>query len=186
MFPEIARDDIFHLETERLWLRWPRASDVAILARSAGDVEAAATYFPYDLQDAERFVRTAREDNAAGAGLHLALTLKRQRHEPIGVVFAREDGGRRSLSAGFWLARPHRGQGLMAEAMFAFLDLLFKITTVDQIVSAAPGDARASRLYEKLGFEAAGGEDGARARAVLKRGMAHTAFGARRPKLLST
>ena len=27
MFPEITRDDIFRLETERLWLRWPRAAD---------------------------------------------------------------------------------------------------------------------------------------------------------------
>ncbi len=183
MFPEIARDDIFHLETERLWLRWPRASDAADLASRAGDPDGAAVYFPYDLNDAERFVREARMENAAGSGLHLALTLKRQRHEPIGVVFAREDGARRSLSSGFWLARPHRGQGLMAEAMFAFLDLIFKITTVDQIVSAAAGDARAARLYEKLGFEAG---DGAGPKAVLKRGMAHTAFGARRPKLLSS
>ena len=29
MFPDIARDDVFRLETQRLWLRWPRVSDAA-------------------------------------------------------------------------------------------------------------------------------------------------------------
>ncbi len=29
MFPEITRDDVFRLETRRLWLRWPRAKDAA-------------------------------------------------------------------------------------------------------------------------------------------------------------
>jgi hypothetical protein len=27
MFPDLTADDIFRIETERLWLRWPRASD---------------------------------------------------------------------------------------------------------------------------------------------------------------
>ena len=26
MFPDLARDDVFRLETRRLWLRWPRVS----------------------------------------------------------------------------------------------------------------------------------------------------------------
>ena len=27
MFPDLTADDIFRIETKRLWLRWPRASD---------------------------------------------------------------------------------------------------------------------------------------------------------------
>ena len=29
MFPDLTRDDVFRLETRRLWLRWPRAADAA-------------------------------------------------------------------------------------------------------------------------------------------------------------
>jgi hypothetical protein len=27
MFPDLLRDDVFRLETRRLWLRWPRAAE---------------------------------------------------------------------------------------------------------------------------------------------------------------
>ena len=33
MFPEITHDDVFRLETERLWLRWPRLSDAEGILR---------------------------------------------------------------------------------------------------------------------------------------------------------
>ncbi|MFZ0559474.1 MAG: N-acetyltransferase, partial [Methylovirgula sp.] len=35
MFPDLTRDDVFRLETTRLWLRWPRASDAAAVAAFA-------------------------------------------------------------------------------------------------------------------------------------------------------
>ena len=31
MFPDMARDDVFRLETPRLWLRWPRICDAAAI-----------------------------------------------------------------------------------------------------------------------------------------------------------
>jgi RimJ/RimL family protein N-acetyltransferase len=33
MFPDLARDDVFRLETARLWLRWPRAADAPAIHR---------------------------------------------------------------------------------------------------------------------------------------------------------
>ncbi len=27
MFPDLTRDDVFRIETKRLWLRWPRIQD---------------------------------------------------------------------------------------------------------------------------------------------------------------
>ncbi len=41
LFPDVTRDDVFRLETRRLWLRWPRVSDVAALADMAGRKEVA-------------------------------------------------------------------------------------------------------------------------------------------------
>ena len=37
MFPDLTRDDVFRLETRRLWLRWPREADVPSLVRLAGE-----------------------------------------------------------------------------------------------------------------------------------------------------
>ena len=36
MFPELTRDDVFRLETRRLWLRWPRMADANAILRLAG------------------------------------------------------------------------------------------------------------------------------------------------------
>ena len=42
MFPEIAKDDVFRIETRRLWLRWPRLADApAMLLVAAGPAFAA-------------------------------------------------------------------------------------------------------------------------------------------------
>ncbi len=57
MFPELARDDVFRLETRRLWLRWPRESDAPALTALAGDWDVAqmtATMpHPYGDEDAD-------------------------------------------------------------------------------------------------------------------------------------
>ena len=36
MFPDLTRDDVFRLETRRLWLRWPRLADVQAIVRQRG------------------------------------------------------------------------------------------------------------------------------------------------------
>ena len=41
MFPDLARDDVFRLETKRLWLRWPRVSDAAAIERYSSRWEVA-------------------------------------------------------------------------------------------------------------------------------------------------
>ena len=60
MFPDLTRDDIFRLETERLWLRWPRASDAAAITAFASLPEVAqmtdAIPHPYPAGEADRFI----------------------------------------------------------------------------------------------------------------------------------
>jgi hypothetical protein len=43
MFPDLARDDVFRLETPRLWLRWPRICDAAAIHNFAADGSARYT-----------------------------------------------------------------------------------------------------------------------------------------------
>ena len=80
MFPDLLRDDVFRLETRRLWLRWPRAADAALIARLAGDRELAEMTanipHPYPPGAAAEFVLKARAANMGGTGLVLALAPK--------------------------------------------------------------------------------------------------------------
>ncbi len=199
MFPEVTRDDIFRLETERLWLRWPRASDAPAFVRLAGDPEIAlktATIpFPYEKRHADEAILGMREQNARGDGLDLVITLKRQQNEAIGMVGLRGARDRREASFGCWLGRPFWGQGLTGEAAGAFLDLVFGFTSLDRVISHVMSTNDTSlRLHEKLGFERVGSHScAAPARGgevpaelfELRRGATHTVFGARRPKLTS-
>ena len=192
MFPEITRDDIFRLETQRLWLRWPRAADAESIARFCNDPEVALKTttipFPYSQSDAERFVLRARSENTAGSALHLALALKRQPNEPFGMISLMGAETRGEGKLGFVLARNAWGQGLMTEAARAFVDLAFNLTSLDHIVSSAlPDNAASLRVQEKLGFLVTGErttDAPARGGALrmtttlLKRGAAHAPYGA--------
>jgi RimJ/RimL family protein N-acetyltransferase len=200
MFPEIARDDIFRLETPRLWLRWPRAADAAAFRRFGGDPEVALKTaripYPYEQRHAEAFILSTRAENASGAGLSLALTQKRQTDEAIGVIGVHGADSRGAGMIGFWLGRPFWGLGLMSEGAGAFVDLVFGMTGLERLVSSAlPANAASLRVHEKLGFIRTGrGVYPAPARGgeveveflELKRGAVPTSFGARRPKLQST
>ena len=77
MFPDIAKDDVFRLETSRLWLRWPRLRDAAAIERYCANWEVARWTaripHPYPKGSAERFVYSAREANSRGRDLTLVI-----------------------------------------------------------------------------------------------------------------
>jgi len=197
MFPEITRNDIFRLETERLWLRWPRAADAEAITRGAGDpdvaLKTATIPYPYAVEHAEQFIREVRTGNAAGERLTLVLALKRQPNEVIGAIGAEGAPYRGATSYGYWLAKPHWGQGLMTEASIAFIDLTFAITSLQEIIaSALPENIASLRVQEKIGFVVTGeklvdrpARDGPRkvVTTLLKRGAARGVFGPRRAQL---
>lgn len=199
MFPEITRDDVFRLETERLWLRWPRAADAEEIRRHAGEADVALMTanipHPYAPRDADAFIHSARAENAAGGGLHLVITPKHRPNEPIGLVSLHGADRRGAATLGFWLGKPFWGQGYTTEAVRGLIDLAFGITSLDRIVSSARLDNGSSlHVHEKLGFRplgrairpapARGGEMEVEL-FELKRGEAHTLFGARRPRFFS-
>jgi RimJ/RimL family protein N-acetyltransferase len=200
MFPEITHDDVFRLETERMWLRWPRISDAETITRLAGDAAVAeqtgAIPHPYNQRDAEQFIRRARAENESGQGLVMALAFKRAPNDLIGVIGAHGSAFRGSAHLGYWLGREFWGQGLMTEAARVFVDMIFGVSSLSEIVcDALPENAASRRVQEKLGFLSLGEMEieaparGGRVRVErtkLTRGAAHTAFGARRPRFSST
>jgi RimJ/RimL family protein N-acetyltransferase len=157
MFPDLTRDDVFRIETRRLWLRWPRLADVQAIVRLAGDKAVAEMTalvpHPYSEQDAERFVFHARCANAQGDGLTLAITPKGKPNAPIGCVSITATGERGEPDLGYWVAVPFWSQGFATEAARALVDAFFAYTPGSEVASSARVVNPASRrVLEKCGF----------------------------------
>jgi len=159
MFPDYFRDDVFRLETQRLWLRWPTAADAATIEKLASEREiaefTARIPHPYPKGSAEGFVLAARRENCDGAALHLALALRQKPGTPIGVVSLEGVGD--TLRLGYWLGRMYWGSGLISEALGGLLDFVWLATDVERIdAAAALPNLRSQRTLERAGFVAIG------------------------------
>jgi RimJ/RimL family protein N-acetyltransferase len=156
IFPDLTSDDIFRLETKRLWLRWPRTSDAGPITSFASLADTAqmtaAIPHPYPAGEAERFIFEARADNANGKSLVLAITPKRATHHTIGVISATQSD-RSKIELGYLLAPHAWGKGFATEAARALVDAVFALTSATTVVANARVINIASRrVLEKCGF----------------------------------
>lgn len=159
MFPDLTRDDVFRLETARLWLRWPRLADKQAIVRLAGEKAVAEMTaqvpHPYPPDAADRFLFEARKANATGEALHLAITAK-GRDEAIGMI-GLTHAGNGDLELGYWLGRPYWSEGYCSQAAEAVVTAAFRLTSAQGLVAAARVLNPASRrVLEKCGFQHAG------------------------------
>ena len=160
MFPDLTHDDVFRIETKRLWLRWPRASDAVAVQKFAGELQVAEMTsnipHPYPKRGAEAFILTTREANTEGRTLRLAITGKRQPNALIGMI-GLEPRERCEPELGYWLGRPFWGQGYATEAAQALIDAVFTYggTTVVEAGARVINPA-SRRVLEKSGFQYAG------------------------------
>ncbi|MBK9081208.1 MAG: GNAT family N-acetyltransferase [Rhizobiales bacterium] len=156
MFPELTRDDVFRLETKRLWLRWPRAADVSTLAQLLSDPEVALWTaripHPYSREAAEAFVLGARSANAEGLSLSLAIALRSRPQEAVGGIELRPDASG-AARLGYWLGQPFRGVGYMAEAIEALISMTFGLTEVAAVEAEVMAvNAASLTVLKGLGF----------------------------------
>jgi len=172
MFPDIAKDDIFRLETVRLWLRWPRASDAAAVHRYCSKWEVAQFTaripHPYPRGSAERFIYASREGNSSGRDLTLMMTPIKGRRDPMGAV-SLELRGKDRLTLGYALAPEAWGKGYASEAVEAMVEAGFSLTPAVEINASVRVENPASRrVLEKAGLLfVATGPQGAPARGGL-------------------
>jgi len=62
---------------------------------------------------------------------------------------------------GYWLGGPHRGRGLMPEAVAAVVDAVFARTEADRVLwECVVGNTASVRVAEKAGFRFTGTEPG--------------------------
>lgn len=158
MFPDLFRDDVFTLETRRLFLRWPRAKDAAEIVQLAGDKAVAEMTaripHPYPPHLATAYIADSRSTNEAGSGLTLAIADRRNPDRLIGMIgfVPADDGG--SVEIGYWLGRPYWGKGLMTEAAQALVDAVFLFSDLRAIVTGVRVTNPASRaVIEHCGFQ---------------------------------
>ena len=155
MFPEITRDDVFRLETARLWLRWPVDADADAIAAFAGRKDVAEMTaqvpHPYPKGEASKRVDRWRSKNASGLGLKLVLTRRAAARAVVGLVGL--DPTPAGVALGVMVSPDHAGVGLATEASHAVVDIAFLLTDVPRIEAAARVTNPAGRrILEKCGF----------------------------------
>jgi RimJ/RimL family protein N-acetyltransferase len=156
MFPEITRDDVFRLETRRLWLRWPRARDAAAHAAIAARREVAemTARIPHPLPpgSTDQWVIETREANAAGTSISLSAALATGKRELVGSVSARYTPQGR-IEIGYVFSPDHWGRGYATEAVQALVDAVFMLTREPAIEATTRVVNPASqRVLRKCGF----------------------------------
>ena len=137
------------LRTARLVLDQPTADDIDLVTEYCQDPvfeQFLSTPWPYRRRDAEKFVGQVvpgswnngteatwaiRED-----GVFLGLIGFRTLHRDLG----------------FWLGAPHRGRGIMPEAIGAVLDWAFELGDADVQWECFLGNAPSAAAARKAGF----------------------------------
>jgi len=156
MFPDLARDDVFRIETPRLWLRWPRICDATAIHKFSSQWEVARYTaripHPYPEGSAERFIYAAREANALGRDLTLVMTPIKGKRDAVGSISLESRGADR-LELGYVLQPGDWGKGLATEAALAMIDAGFGLTHAIEILASVRVENDASRaVLEKCGF----------------------------------
>lgn len=156
MFPDLTADDIFRIETRRLWLRWPRASDAPAITSFVSLAQVArmtaSIPHPYPPGEAERFIMKARTGNASRTALVLAITQKGGARQTIGLLSA-TPAAARDIEFGYVLAPPVWDKGFASEAVKALADTVFCLTRANRILANSRANNIASRrVLEKTGF----------------------------------
>jgi RimJ/RimL family protein N-acetyltransferase len=170
LFPDLTRDDVFRLETRRLWLRWPRLADKAAIIAQAGEKAVARMTgtipHPYPDAAADPYIFNARKGNAIGEQLALAIALKGRPNDLIGVIGARlGENGRPFI--GYWLGTGHWGNGFATEAAQALIDAVFTFTDAQEIdADARVINPSSRRVLQKCGFR----HEGSGLKALVARG----------------
>ena len=143
------------IRTERLILRPAEMTDAAAIAAGLGDFEVARWLarvpFPYDLEEAERFLNWEKAQRHFGEDRVFVI----DQDGFIGLVSLRGRGEAPIL--GYWLARACWGRGLMSEAVGAVIAETFADGAISEIRSGVfDGNDRSLAIQLRFGFEILG------------------------------
>ncbi len=111
----------------------------------------------YSIPDAREFIRRSRKGRTEGTAYNLSIFL-RESGELIGgcgldhILF-----GHRNAHVGYWIARPHWGNGYAPEAASALIAAGFRELGLHRVYTGAfPDNHRSIRVLRRLGFRTEG------------------------------
>ena len=165
--------DFAPLITDRLRLRPLQAGDAAALHRLVNDWEVAKTLarvpFPYPRDLADEWIASTSTQLAAGTAWHLAVTRQVDGAEVLlGCVGLTLDAKNpKEAELGYWIGRPHWGQGLGPEAAGRLAHWALANLEIDRLVASALVDnERSAAVLRRIGFK----ESGAGSQEFISRG----------------
>jgi RimJ/RimL family protein N-acetyltransferase len=143
-----------HIETERLVLRPPRATDAEALYRnytSDPEVPRYMTWTPHESpSETLGFIERCLQDADAGRAFHWVLTERGGNDEPFGVVSVSRDNAF-CVHLGYVIGRERWGQGLVLEAAQTLLEWVKAQPAIYRCYAVCDVENRASaRVLEKL------------------------------------
>jgi RimJ/RimL family protein N-acetyltransferase len=146
----------FPLVTERLVLDQPTAIDVDRIALYCTDPAFETfmtTPWPYERQHAEYFVSDFVPSGWSSGSEWTWAIREGDGQELLGVVGVRMNIG----TVGYWLGHPHRGRGIMPEALTAAVDAVFERTERSEILwECVVGNVASMKVAQKVGFRFTG------------------------------
>lgn len=160
MFPPITQDDVFRIETPRLWLRWPHQKDAPALHAVASHAHVAemTAGIPHPFPDgaAEAFIAKTRAQNRHGDSIEMVIERKSLSRDVIGTVFLRHQHAHLPV-LGYALHPAWWRHGYATEAAKAVIDMGFLLTDWEGVSATVRADNPASiHVLAKLGFQNVG------------------------------
>lgn len=159
--------------TDRLVLRAFARIDAPAVAELAGDAEVSRYLlhvpYPYPRELAAGWIGGHADTWLAGAGPTWAIERRADR-VLLGTVSLRWTARHGRAELGYWLGRPHWGQGYASEAALAALRWAFGVLGVDRVCAQhLGGNERSARVLRGLGMQ----PEGVRRQHLRKGGALH-------------
>lgn len=152
--------ELFHLASERLWLRFLNEADLPALyeIHSHPEVMRYWNFPPWTkIEQAQQMLNDTLEAYQDGSGLRLGIERKADQ-TLIGAcsLFQFHETSRRA-EIGYLLGRPHWGFGYMHEALQALLDYAFNRMNLNRLeADIDPRNLASAKTLERLGFKREG------------------------------
>ena len=156
----MAALETIRLTTERLVLRRLAAADAAALFDIFSDPEVMRYWSSAawsSTEQADKYIASADEDIASGAGLRLGITLASSGQLVGQAALYRFDQQNLRCDVGYALGRAHWGHGYLTEALEALLGHGFAVLDLNRVeADIDPRNGASAKALERMGFRLEG------------------------------